>query len=502
MQLNEGVVVMEKKYLLFDFGASHGRCIVAKYGGETFVMEEIHEFENRPVRFASTLYWDILRLVSEIKIGMQKAFAKYPDIVSVGIDTWGCDFGFIDKDGRLLSSPTNYRDELRYKYKPILDESFGEYNIFRLSGANTVDIMGLYHLYALHREASIELEYAEKFLMIPDLMNYYLTGVAANEYTDATMSLMVDQDGKTWQKGILNPLGIRQDLFCPMVMPGNVLGNLSQSICDEFEVPSIPVINVASHDTASAIAGVPLTQTEKDWAFISLGTWAIYGVETDQQYLSRDVFEAGFANQGGCEGKTNFVNLFTGLWVIQQCYERWCKDTGKKIGWDAVVSAAEAADGGKAFINLDAPEFAQPNTNMPLEIQKYCGRNNQTTPEGMGEVARCVFESLVLKFKNCHEDVERFTGKKIQLLHVFGGGSKNRLLCQWAADALGVPVMAGPAETTSVGNLLIQMKAMGEIDSLSDGRRISGLSATPEEYTPNSRAKWDEYYGRYLSAVK
>ncbi len=493
---------MEKKYLIFDFGASHGRCIIAKFGGDKFSMEEIHEFENRPVQFAGSLYWDILRLVSEIKIGMQMAFARYPDIVSVGIDTWGCDFGFIDKDGRLLSSPTNYRDELRYRYKPILDERFGEYNIFKLSGANTVDIMGLYHLYALQQESAVELEYADKFLMIPDLMNYYLTGIAANEYTDATMSLMVDQKNKVWQKNMLDQLGIRQGIFCPMVMPGNVLGNLSQSICDEFEVPSIPVINVASHDTASAIAGIPLTKEGDDWAFISLGSWAIYGVETDGQYISREVFESGFANQGGCEGKTNFVNLFTGLWVIQQCYERWCKDADKKIGWDIVVNEAEAATGGKAFINLDAPEFAQPNPNMPLEIQKYCRKNGQTVPEGMGEISRCIFESLVLKFRQCFYDVQRFIGKQTRLLYLVGGGSKNKLLCQWTADALGVPVMAGPAETTSVGNLLIQLKATKEIVSLNDGRRIAGASATRKEYLPSNQEKWNEYYNRYYTAGK
>ena len=488
---------MQKNYLLFDFGASHGRCIVAKYSGDRFEMEEIHEFENRPVRFAGTLYWDILRLVSEIKIGMQMAFAKYPDIVSVGIDTWGCDFGFITQEGRLLSSPTNYRDDLRHKYKPILDERFGEYNIFRLSGANTIVIMGLYHLYALVQESSIELQSADKFLMIPDLMNYYLTGIAANEYTDATMSLMVDQQRKVWQKEILEPLGIRQDLFCRMVMPGNVLGNLSQSICDELEVPSIPVINVASHDTASAIAGIPLATAEDNWAFISLGSWAIYGVETDAQYISREVFESGFANQGGCEGKTNFVNLFTGLWVIQQCYERWCKDAGKKIGWDSVVAEAEQANGGIAFIDLDAPEFAQPNTNMPLEIQKYCRTNKQTVPEGIGEISRCIFESMVLKFRRCFYDVKRFTGKDTRTLYLVGGGSKNKLICQWTADALGIQVLAGPAETTSVGNLLLQLKATGEIDSLNEGRRIAAASATQKEYLPNDTAKWDAYDTRY-----
>ena len=490
--------MQEKVYLLFDFGASHGRCIAAKYNGSTFDMEEIHEYDNRPVRYAGSLYWDILRLVSEIKIGMQKAFAKYKKVESVGIDTWGCDFGFIDRKGKLIANPANYRDNLRYKYKPVLDREFGEYNIFRLSGANTIDIMGLYHLYALYREGAPEIEVADKFLMIPDLFNYYLTGVAVNEYTDATMSLMADQKNKKWQDEIIRPLGIDEKLFCPMVMPGNVMGNIQKSICEEFEVPSIPVINVASHDTASAVAGVPLTSKGKEWAFISLGTWAIYGVETDEQYISEEVFRSGFANQGGCEGKTNFVNLFTGLWVIQQCYERWCKDAGEKIGWDRVIAAVQKAAGGKAFINLDSPDFAQPNPNMPKQIMRYCANTGQGVPEGMGEIARCVYESLVMKFIKCHGDVKKFTGKTVELLHLFGGGSKNRLLCQWTADALGVPVLAGPAETTSVGNLLIQLKGTGEIKSLAEGREISGRSAALQEYLPGKGSDiWSEYYRRY-----
>lgn len=490
-----------QKYLLYDFGASHGRCIVAKFDGATFVMEEIHEFENRPVNYAGTLYWDILRLSSEIKIGIQKAFARYTDIVSVGIDTWGCDFGFIDKNGKLLANPANYRDEWRYKYKPMLDKEQGEYNLFQLGGVSTNNIMGLYHLYAMQQEKASELEYADKFLMIPDLLNYYLTGIAANEYTDATMSLMVDQQNKTWQKKIFKAIGIKESLFSPLVMPGHVLGNLQNNICNEFEVKSIPVINVASHDTASAIAGVPLTNTNLDWAFISLGTWAIFGIETDKQFLSEDVFRCGLANQGGCEGKTNFVDLFTGLWVIQQCYERWCKENGKRIGWDAVINAAQTACGGKAFINLDAIDFAQPNPNMPNQIQKYCAATNQGVPCDMGEIARCVFESLVLKFKVCHDNVIKFTGRNIALLHVFGGGSKNRLLCQWTADALRTPIMAGPSETTSVGNLLMQLKGMGEISNLSEGRQISGRSANPREYLPTNTDVWDDYYARYMKIV-
>lgn len=487
-----------KKYLIFDYGASHGRCIVALYNGSTFEMEEIHEYDNRPVAYAGTLYWDILRLASELKIGMQKAFMKYPDIVSVGVDTWGCDFGFIDKKGKLVGNPANYRDELRHRYKPLLDERFGEYNVFRLGGANTNGIMGLYHIYGLLQEDAPELAIADKFLMIPDLLNYYLTGVAANEYTNATMTLMVDQQTKTWQKDILGPLGIPERLFTKPVLPGTVLGPMQQSICTEFEVPAVPVVAVASHDTASAIAGTPLSRTDVDWAFISLGTWAIFGIETDTPYISEEVFRFGFGNQGGCAGKTNFVNLHTGLWVIQQCYERWCKEAGRKIGWDAVVEAARAARGGIAFIPLDAAEFAQPNPNMPKVIQRYCADRSLAVPEGMGEIARCVYESLVLKFRDCFENVRRFTGRDIGLIHLFGGGSRNALLCQWTADALGVPVIAGPAETTSVGNLIMQMLGTGEISSLADGRAISGRSAQPVEYLPQDKALWDDYYEQYL----
>lgn len=492
----------EKKYMLFDYGASHGRCIVAKFNGETFSMEEVHEFENRPVRYSGSLYWDILRLASELRIGMQKAFREYPDISSIGIDTWGCDFGFIDKNGKLLANPANYRDEWRYKYKPKLDEKMGEYNIFKLGGVNTNNIMGLYHVYALQQEGATELEYADKFLMIPDMLNYYLTGIPANEYTDATMSLMVDQETKTWQSGIIDPLGFPKHIFSDLVMPGNILANVQKSICDEFEIPSVPVINVASHDTASAIAGVPLQDEDIKWGFLSLGTWAVFGIESDNVYNDKATFDAGFANQGGCEGKNNFVNLITGLWIIQQCYERWNNEEGRKIGWSAVVEAAESAEGGRGFINPDAAVFALPNPNMPQVIQKYCSDTNQGVPQGIGEVARCVFESLVLKLRHCFEDITRLTGEKLELLHIFGGGSKNKLLCQWISDALGIHIKGGPAETTSVGNLLIQMKGMGDICNLKQGRSISAASVELDEYVPQGKSIWDDYYQRYQEKAK
>jgi sugar (pentulose or hexulose) kinase len=420
----------------------------------------------------------------------------------MGIDTWGCDFGFIDKRGRLQASPMNYRDDWQQRYKPILDEAFGEYEIFRLAGANTLAIMGLYRMYAMTQEHAVELEYAGRLLMVPDLMNYYLTGVAANEYTNATMTLMVDQQNKTWQKQLINALQFPPHVFDTLTMPGTVLGPLSSRICDEYEVPPLPVVMVASHDTASAIAGVPLKDTDSRWAFLSLGTWAILGIESDAVYTDRETFETGFATQGGCEGRNNFVNLFTGLWIIQQCYERWCRDAGRTIGWDAVVEAVKNARGGSAFINPDTAVFAPPSPNMPGVVAQYCADTGQPVPQGMGEIARCVYESFVIKLRDCYEDLKRLTGSGFDLLHIFGGGVQNRLLCQWIADALDIQVKAGPVETTSVGNLLMQMIGTGEISGLKQGRDIAAASFSLTEYVSSQDAKWDHYHKIYTARVK
>lgn len=488
---------MNSKHLIFDYGASQGRCIVASYSGDSFKMDVVHQFDNQPVNFAGTLYWDILRLSLEMKIGVQKAFAKYGGITSMGVDTWGCDFGFIDRDGKLLANPVSYRDELRYCYKPLLDKDFGEFDLFRLSGTNTNTIMGLYHLYGLLQENSVELQSADKLMMMPDLLNYYLTGCVSNEYTNATMMLMVDQKNKTWHDAIIDRLGIPKHLFSLLSMPGTVIGDIQKKVCEDFGISPIPVICVASHDTASAIAGLPIHSDAKSWGFLSLGTWAILGIETDDQYVSKEVFKSGFANQGGCEGKTNFVNLFTGLWVIQQCFAKWRQDIGQSFSWDDLVALVDQSDGGIAFIDLDSIDFAMPNPNMPLVIQEYCKKTGQNIPQTTGEIARCVYESLVLKIKQCYENMEEATNANIEVLHIVGGGSKNGLLCRWIADALQLPVLAGPAETTSVGNLLMQLKGVGAIGSLKEGRELSYNSSAPKEYLPSDSNRWEEMSLKY-----
>lgn len=483
--------------MIFDYGASHGRCLVASYDGSVLSTDLVHEFDNRPVNYAGSLYWDILRLSSELDIGLLKAFRKYPDIASVGIDTWGCDFGFIDEQGRLMANPCNYRDEWRHKHKRDLDRMIGEYEIFKLAGANTNPIMGLYHLYALQREDATELKYAKKFLMMPDLLNYYLTGETANEYTNATMTLMVDQQEKCWQYELIDRIGADRGLFSEMRQPGTVLGSLRKSKCEELGIPSIPVITTATHDTASAIAGVPLANADKEWAFISLGTWAIFGQETEVIITDRKTFEKGFANQGGVGGRNNFVNLMTGLWIVQQCRQYWNQQQGKEIPWNDVVAAATHAESGTAFIDVQDATFSLPSANMPEVIRDYCAKRHLNVSTDIGTISRIVFESLVLRFKECLEDLKDITGNIPGLLHVFGGGVQNALLCQWTADALDIDIKAGPIETTSVGNLLMQMKALGDIEAIAEGRMIAAASSEIEDYHPKPGNNWEELFEKY-----
>jgi sugar (pentulose or hexulose) kinase len=476
----------EEKYLLFDYGASHGRCLVAFFDGRTIRMEEVHEFDNTPVHYAGVLYWDILRLANELKVGIKKAYSLYPDIRSIGIDAWGCDFGYIDAHGRLLASPVNYRDEARHRYKDECDALFGPYELFKLGGANLNGIMSIYEFYANKKEGLSLLNVADRILMIPDLLNYYLTGIPVNDYTDATMSIMVNQTEKRWEKKIIEKLNIPGHLFRELMMPGVTIGDIRRHLCGEMGMPPLSVISVAGHDTASAITGVPLTDSD-EWAFLSLGTWAILGVEMDDVMISERAYKEGFGNQGGCEGKTNFVALFTGLWVIQQCYEYWCDVAGKRIGWKAVNEAVKSADGG-TFIDLDAREFGMPSLNMPKVIQDYCQQRGQKAPVGMGETARCIYESLVLAVKKRFIDIQEISGRSLKTLYVVGGGSKNTQLCQWLADALSVPIKAGPAETTSMGNVLNQMKGLGTILSLAEGRTIVARSVDTIIYEPSGKA--------------
>jgi len=487
-----------KNHLIFDFGASNGRVLVGRFNGEKISFIETHRFENRPVYAAGTLYWDILRLYSELKIGVLTSLKKYSDITSMAIDSWGVDFGLIDKNGNLMSNPVHYRDEKRaeavnelYKVIPIKD-------VFSMTGGQLTSEVSLFHMYSLKLKSATELFSANNFLMIPDLFNYFLTGEKSNEFTNATTTLMFDQKNKKWSDKLLNMLSIPQKIFCEIIQPGNKIGKLLNSVSKELEIHPIEVIAPCSHDTASAVTGIPVADTSKDWAFISMGTWCVIGIETENIIIKEEIVGTGFFNEGCAEGLNLFVKDINGLWVIQQCRERWSKEKGKVISWDEIVKLSSKTRPFMSFINIDNRVFCEPQVDMPEEIKKYCKKTGQKIPEDIGEISRCVYASLALRFRYDLETLEKFIDKKIEFLHLVGGGSANKLLCQWTANATELPVIAGPEETTSVGNLIIQLKGTGEIKSLEEGRQISLLSSNVIGFEPKEEDIWGEAYDKYL----
>jgi rhamnulokinase len=332
-----------------------------------------------------------------------------------------------------------------------------------------------------------------------DLFNYFLTGRKANEFTRFTTSVLYNQKSKRMEDSIFESLGLPGDIFPGFIYPGQKLGDLSDEVAKELEIDPLTVVSPSMHDTASAVAGIPV-RSKKKWAFTSLGTWACMGVENREVLISDRIYDAEFFNEAGVEDTNLLVKNINGLWIIQQCRQRWLKD--KDISWDKIVELSKDANPFSSFIDVDMPRFSQPQTDMPDVIRAYCGSTGQRKPDSVGEVARCVYESLALKIRYYFEMLERFIGQSFELMHLVGGGTQNRLLCQWVADSIGKLVAAGPTETTAIGNLMMQLKADGEIDSIEEGRQISFSSSEVFEYKPQDTARWDEAYGRFIDVIE
>jgi sugar (pentulose or hexulose) kinase len=490
-----------KYYLTFDIGASNGRSLIGIFNGKKLMVKEIHRFDNRPVFLTNTLYWDILRLYSEILYTIQKSVNEYKHFCSLGIDTWGLDFGFIDKNGRLLGNPIHYRDSKRNTIPDNFFHLIPKRDLFELTGIFITSSMSIFNMYSLKIEKASELLSAEKFLMIPDIFNYLLTGEIVNEFTNASCTALYDIRSRSWNEKIFNIIGIDADITETPVHPGEEIGKIQKNICSSLNIPPISVIVPATHDTASAEAGIPVSKNKKTWAFISIGTWCICGAEIDNPLINDRVFYSGFGNEGGAENKSYLAKNITGLWIIQQCRENWMRTNKRNLSWREINARISGAIPFQSFIDVDDPKFSQPSMNMPHVILDYLNHKGMNIPDTIGDVARCFFESLVMKFTMNIQKLEQIIGRKFEIIHLVGGGVKNNMLCQWTADCLGINVIAGPIEATGIGNILMQLKGKNEIHDNDEGREIVRRSFQVVHYEPKNTEKWQEAYDKYQKFV-
>ncbi len=463
-------------------------------------MEEVHRFVNGPVHIPSargdSLHWDTLRLFAEIQEGLKKAVACCgSELISLGIDTWGVDYGLLDRNDRLVGLPYHYRDS---RNDTMMAEAFRRVpreEIFAATGIQFMQLNTLFQLLAQQVEDPEVLARTRTLLMMPDLLNFWLTGQKVSERTIASTSQALDPHRPAWATGLLERLGIPTHYLPTIVEAGTVLGGLLPAVIDETGAKQVRVVAPGSHDTASAVAAVPAESA--DTAYLSSGTWSLMGVETKQPVINADALAFNVTNEGGVCDTIRLLKNIAGLWIIQECRRTWAAE-GEALSWDDIVRHAAVAQPFVAQIDVDAHDFLAPG-DMPARIREYCRRTGQTVPEGVGQIARVVYESLALKYRRVLEMMETLVGHRIGVLHIVGGGAQNRLLNQLTADAIGRPVVAGPFEATAVGNLLMQLLATGAVGSLAEGRALVRRSFDTETYSPEDAAAWDEAYARFRS---
>ena len=491
-----------KNCIMCDIGASNGRVLIGSYNNGKLKTKGVYRFDNIPVNVNGTIYWDILRLYSEVKIGIKKALSIEKDINSIGVDTWGVDFALLDRIGKMINNPVHYRDNARFNAAKELSNVISPKKLFEYTGGLVIPIMSIYHIYSLIIDKAPEIEHANQFLMIPELINYFLTGEKINEYTNSTLSLLFDIKTKEWSKKILKTLKISPSIFKEVMYPGYSIKKLSTNVTKELDIKPLNVILTATHDTASAEAGIPVIEKSKNWAFLSIGTWAIVGMETAKPIISEKVFTAGFGNEGSADGKSYLAKNITGLWIIQQCKNFWEQNEHKKLSWDEIVKLSSKAKHFKAIIDVDNPLFTKLQANMPKTINNFLEKSGQNLLNDIGEFSRCIYESLVFKIYYNLKQLESLSEKNIEILHIVGGGSKNKLLCQWLSNILGIPVIAGPAETTSLGNFITQLVALKEINNIREGRKIIHSSSNLQYYAPYNTDVWRNRYMTNLHIIE
>jgi rhamnulokinase/L-fuculokinase len=485
----------ELKMLAVDLGASSGRGIIGGFDGKKLSLRENHRFSNDPVMAGGSFMWDILRILFEVKNSVRKcALSDDKDIKTIGIDTWGVDFGLLDKTGRLIENPYNYRDARTDNINAEAYKRIPREKLYNITGLQYLQFNTIFQLLALSMRRPHILDCAETLLMIPDLLNYFLTGEKKTEYTIASTTNLLDARTRTWAKELFAPMGIPEKLFTEIAQPGNILGGLSRDISDDVgNNIKAKVVNVAAHDTGSAIAAVP-AKTE-DFVYISSGTWSLMGTESKEPIINEKSALYDFTNEGGANNTIRALRNVMGLWLSQESRRQWERE-GDKNTFDELAAMTERAAPCRSLINVDLPEFLAPG-NIPERIRDFCRKSGQHVPETKGEVIRCIFDSLALKYRRTLRQINELKGFDAPHIYIVGGGVKETLLCQFTADACGIPVYAGPAEATAAGNIAVQMMSLGEISGLGEARGIIADSFEIACYEPENTGMWDDAYAKY-----
>ncbi|MBP86577.1 MAG: rhamnulokinase [Planctomycetaceae bacterium] len=494
---------VEKVYLAIDLGASGGRVLAGLFDGSRLTLEEMHRFENGPVRADGRMYWDLLGLWQQIQNGLRAAGDKFGDrIVSVGVDTWGVDYGLLGPGDELLGNPYCYRDP---RTNDMMEKAFGAVSreeIFAETGLQFMQFNTLYQLLAMKEQSPALLDSAHSFLMIPDLFHWLLTGEKANEFTNASTTQFHNPVTNQWSEALFDRFGLPKQILGEVLAPGSRLGNLRQDVAGATGLKNVAVVLPGTHDTASAVMSVPAAgevQEHPNWCYISSGTWSLMGAETPAPVINEKCSDLNFTNEGGVGGTTRLLKNIAGLWLLQECRRIWCQD-GHDMSWEGMVDRAESAKPLVSLINPDASDFIAPQ-KMPMAIRKFCDDSGQPVPGSEGDVIRCGLESLALRYRMVLNWTEDLTSGKIDTVHIVGGGTQNRLLCQMTADACNRQVVAGPIEATAIGNVMMQVLSSGEVRSVQEAREAIRNSFSVEEYAPKNPQPWDEAFERFSQLV-
>ncbi len=466
------------RFLAFDCGATSGRALLGTFSGGVFSLEEVCRFPNRPLKRDGRLYWDLDSMRRSFMDCLTDLGSRGIKLDSIGIDTWGVDFGCIAPDGSLAGLPRAYRDPYTRGVPEEVFKIVPRTELYAATGIQIMDFNTIFQLYAQTRAGDPALEKAAGILFMPDLLAWTLTGRQVCEYTDASTSGMMDQKTRSFDKGLLERLGIRTDVLLPIVQPGTVIGPLKPQIAEQTGLGPVPVVAVAGHDTASAVAAVPAA--DERFAYLSSGTWSLMGIEVPAPIIDSRSQSANFTNEGGIEGTTRFLKNITGMWLLEQCREVWRKQ-GKDYSYPCLVRMARSEEAFPGRINPDDPRFAAPE-NMVEEILR-CVQDDTLTDS---QIVSCIYHSLADRYREVLGMLQGFAPFKIEKLHVIGGGSANELLNQWTADAIGMPVVAGPVEATAIGNLMLQAKAAGLISDRWEMRRLISASFPVRVFTPHT----------------